>query len=57
MAKYNLHSDNNVIKRLHDLHDNKDLTQQKTTDTLYISRRACSSYENGVNSTTLKLLL
>ena len=46
-----------VFKRLRDLREDKDLTQQQIADMLYINRRTYSAYENGVNSMTPETLI
>lgn len=44
-------------KRIRDLREDKDLTQQEIADMLFINRRTYASYENGVNSMTPETLI
>ncbi len=57
-GKYNNHK---VIimkyKRIRDLREDKDLTQQEIADMLFINRRTYAAYENGVNSMTPETLI
>lgn len=46
-----------VYKRLRDLREDKDWTQQQIADLLFINRRTYSAYENGVNSMTPETLI
>lgn len=46
-----------VYKRLRDLREDKDWTQQQIADMLFINRRTYSAYENGVNSMTPETLI
>ena len=45
-----------VYKRLRDLREDKDMTQQQMADILNINRRTYSAYENGINSMTPETL-
>lgn len=45
-----------VYKRIRDLREDKDMTQQERADILHINRRTYSAYENGVNSMTPETL-
>lgn len=45
------------IKRLRDLREDNDLTQQNIADLLKISQRTYSHYENGTRSIPLELLI
>ena len=45
-----------VYKRIRDLREDKDMTQQDMADILHINRRTYSAYENGVNSMTPETL-
>ena len=44
-------------KRIRDLREDKDLTQQEIADLLFINRRTYAAYENGVNSMTPETLI
>lgn len=44
-------------RRLRDLREDKDLTQQNVTDMLFINRRTYAEYENGINSMTPETLI
>ena len=46
-----------LFKRIKDLREDNDLTQQAVADKLYINRRTYSAYENGVNSMTPETLI
>ena len=46
-----------VYKRIRDLREDNDLTQQNLADVLHINRRTYSAYENGVNSMTPETLI
>ena len=46
-----------IYKRLRDLREDKDWTQQQIADMLFINRRTYSAYENGVNSMTPETLI
>lgn len=43
-------------KRIRDLREDKDLTQQEIADMLFINRRTYAAYENGINSMTPETL-
>lgn len=45
------------FKRIRDLREDKDLTQQQIADMLFINRRTYAAYENGVNSMTPETLI
>lgn len=45
-----------IYKRIRDLREDKDMTQQEMADILHINRRTYSAYENGVNSMTPETL-
>lgn len=45
-----------VYKRIRDLREDKDMTQQQMADILHINRRTYSAYENGINSMTPETL-
>ena len=45
-----------IYKRIRDLREDKDMTQQQMADILRINRRTYSAYENGVNSMTPETL-
>ena len=45
------------FKRLKDLREDSDWTQQQLTDRLAISRSAYSAYENGANAPPIEVLL
>lgn len=44
-------------KRLRDLREDNDLTQQNVADMLFINRRTYAAYENGINSMTPETLI
>ncbi len=46
-----------IYKRIRDLREDNDLTQQNLADALHINRRTYSAYENGVNSMTPETLI
>jgi len=46
-----------IFNRIRDLREDKDWTQQKMADLLFINRRTYSAYENGVNSMTPETLI
>lgn len=46
-----------IYKRLRDLREDKDWTQQQIADMLFINRRTYSAYENGINSITPETLI
>jgi len=46
-----------IYRRLKDLREDKDLTQQKMADMLKISRSAYSAYENGTNAVPIDVLI
>ena len=46
-----------IYKRIRDLREDKDWSQQKVADMLFINRRTYSAYENGVNSMTPETLI
>ena len=46
-----------IYKRIRDLREDSDLTQQNLADGLHINRRTYSAYENGVNSMTPETLI
>lgn len=46
-----------IYKRLRDLREDKDWTQQQVADMLFINRRTYSAYENGINSMTPETLI
>ena len=46
-----------IYRRLKDLREDKDLTQQKMADMLKISRSAYSAYENGANAVPIDVLV
>ena len=46
-----------IYKRIRDLREDKDWTQQKIADMLFINRRTYAAYENGVNSMTPETLI
>ena len=46
---------NVIYKRIKDLREDNDFTQQYTSDMLHISRSAYSAYENGANSPSVYL--
>ncbi|MCM1114564.1 MAG: helix-turn-helix domain-containing protein [Clostridium sp.] len=43
--------------RIRDLREDKDWTQQKIADMLFINRRTYAAYENGINSMTPETLI
>lgn len=45
-----------IYKRIRDLREDKDMTQQEMADILHINRRTYSAYENGINSMTPETL-
>lgn len=45
-----------LYKRVRDLREDKDMTQQEMADILHINRRTYSAYENGTNSMTPETL-
>mgnify|MGYP002531241451 CR=1 FL=1 len=45
------------LKRLKDLREDSDWTQQQLADRLSISRSAYSAYENGANAPPIEVLL
>jgi len=45
-----------TYRRIKDLREDKDMTQQQIADILHINRRTYSAYENGVNSMTPETL-
>lgn len=49
--------DNMKYRRIRDLREDHDWTQQKIADMLYINRRTYAAYENGVNSMTPETLV
>ena len=46
-----------IYRRLKDLREDKDLTQQNMADMLKISRSAYSAYENGANAVPIDVLV
>lgn len=46
-----------IYKRIRDLREDKDLTQQQIADVLFINRRTYAAYENGINSMTPETLI
>lgn len=46
-----------IYKRIRDLREDNDLTQQNLADKLHINRRTYSAYENGINSMTPETLI
>ena len=46
-----------IYKRIRDLREDNDLTQQNIADELHINRRTYAAYENGVNSMTPETLI
>ncbi|MDF2567612.1 MAG: Transcriptional regulator, Cro/CI family [Oscillospiraceae bacterium] len=46
-----------VYKRLRDLREDRDWTQQNVADFLFINRRTYSAYENGVNAMSPEILV
>lgn len=57
MALYNRFGDIMKYKRIRDLREDKDWTQQQIADMLYVNRRTYAAYENGVNSMTPETLI
>ena len=47
---------NMLYKRIRDLREDRDKTQQEIADMLFINRRTYAAYENGVNSMTPETL-
>lgn len=45
-----------LYKRIRDLREDRDKTQQEIADLLFINRRTYAAYENGVNSMTPETL-
>lgn len=45
-----------IYKRIRDLREDKDMSQQEMEDILHINRRTYSAYENGTNSMTPETL-
>ena len=45
------------FRRIRDLREDHDLTQQKIAEKLFINRRTYAAYENGVNSMTPETLI
>lgn len=45
-----------MYKRIRDLREDNDWTQQNIADMLFINRRTYAAYENGVNSMTPETL-
>ncbi len=56
-ATYNYYGDIMIFKRIRDLREDKDWTQQKVADMLFINRRTYSAYENGVNAVPIEILI
>lgn len=46
-----------IYKRIRDLREDHDWTQQQVADMLFINRRTYAAYENGVNSMTPETLI
>lgn len=46
-----------VYRRIRDLREDNNLTQQQIADKLFINRRTYAAYENGVNSMTPETLI
>ena len=46
-----------VYRRIKNLREDKDWTQQKIADMLHISRSAYSAYENGANAVPIEVLI
>ena len=44
-------------ERIRALREDKDWTQQKMADLLFVNRRTYAAYENGVNSMTPEMLI
>lgn len=45
-----------VYRRIRDMREDKDMTQQEIADILHVNRRTYSAYENGINSMTPETL-
>ena len=45
-----------IYNRIRNLREDKDWTQQKIADMLFINRRTYAAYENGINSMTPETL-
>lgn len=56
MASIIIIGDYMVYRRIRDLREDKDMTQQEMADILHVNRRTYSAYENGVNSMTPEIL-
>lgn len=48
---------NVIYKRIKDLREDNDFTQQYIADMLHISRSAYSAYENGANAIPIEVLI
>lgn len=46
-----------LYRRIRDLREDKDMTQQQIANILHVNRRTYSAYENGVNSMTPETLV
>jgi len=46
-----------VYKRIRNLREDRDWTQQYVADLLFINRRTYSAYENGVNAMSPEILI
>lgn len=46
-----------IFQRIRGLREDKDWTQQKVADMLFINRRTYSAYENGVNAVPIEILI
>lgn len=46
-----------IYRRIRNLREDNDWTQQKVADMLFINRRTYAAYENGVNSMTPETLI
>jgi len=46
-----------VYRRIKDMREDRDLTQQNMADILKISRSAYSAYENGANAVPIEVLI
>lgn len=46
-----------VYRRIRDLREDNNFTQQQIADKLFINRRTYAAYENGVNSMTPETLI
>ena len=46
-----------IYRRIKDLREDKDWTQQNVADMLHISRSAYSAYENGANAAPIEVLI